>query len=396
MVRVRIPSGWAFIVAFAVIAITLFATVWTTRTTILSAADAARHGEALTLETSVRSELANLSPTVTRADLATMLREHAARGLRYIAVVFDDKTVVEAGTAADPDATETGVARRHRDDARNRLRVSRPIPGRRGETFVIELEPNQANALLDAATFELWIGAVAALVLLGVTAFLIRREAHRKATEREQERGRRLATLGEMSAVIAHELRNPLASLKGNAQLLASMQPDDRSRAKADRVVGEAVRLEHLVEDLLKFVRTGTLERELVDPSALLRAAATTLPSPVDIDTADAPARWSLDGGKFREVMINLLDNAIAAGPPVRAAIRLEAKRLVVEIVDHGPGVPAGDRDKIFEPFFTGKATGTGLGLAIVRRVVELHRGTIVVRDAPGGGALFRVEIPTG
>ena len=77
-----------------------------------------------------------------------------------------------------------------------------------------------------------------------------------------------------------------------------------------------------------------------------------------------------------------------------RSRSRTEGGRLVIEVADHGPGVPAEDRDKIFEPFFTGKTQGTGLGLAIARRVVELHGGTIAVDDAPGGGALFRVEIP--
>jgi len=83
-------------------------------------------------------------------------------------------------------------------------------------------------------------------------------------------------------------------------------------------------------------------------------------------------------------------------GPAAAALDRASVKTLVLEVSDTGPGVKPEDRDKIFEPFFTGKTRGTGLGLAIAKRVVELHGGTIRVDDAPGGGALFRIEIPHG
>jgi len=92
----------------------------------------------------------------------------------------------------------------------------------------------------------------------------------------------------------------------------------------------------------------------------------------------------------------NLVDNAAAAGPPVAVTVRGDRGHLILEVADRGPGVAEDDRDKIFEPFFTGKTQGTGLGLAIVRRVVELHGGTIAVYPNPGGGAMFRAEIPQG
>ena len=103
---------------------------------------------------------------------------------------------------------------------------------------------------------------------------------------------------------------------------------------------------------------------------------------------------WSLDEGRIREVVINLIENAVAAGPPIAVTVRRDRDQLILEVADRGPGVADEDRDKIFEPFFTGKTQGTGLGLAIVRRVVELHHGTIAVYPNPGGGAMFRVEIP--
>ncbi|HEY0991476.1 MAG TPA: HAMP domain-containing sensor histidine kinase, partial [Kofleriaceae bacterium] len=284
--------------------------------------------------------------------------------------------------------------------------------GGRPSRFLIEVEPVQANQLRDAATLTLGVGGLAAAALLGVAFVLIRREARRQADARARERERRLASLGEMSAVLAHEIKNPLASLKGNAQLLARMLPGgDKPRAKADRVVDEAMRLERLTNDLLQFVRTGTISRTPVDPVALVREATATVrrkldptaedsqvigvgPASITVDATRAPPQWSLDSGRIREVVINLLDNAVAAGPPVVITVRGERGRLILEVADRGPGVPEDDRDKIFEPFFTGKTQGTGLGLAVVRRVVELHHGTIAVYPNPGGGALFRAEIP--
>jgi two-component system sensor histidine kinase HydH len=201
-----------------------------------------------------------------------------------------------------------------------------------------------------------------------------------------------------MSATLAHEIKNPLASLKGNAQLLARMLPaGEKPRAKADRVVDEAMRLEQLTNDLLQFVRTGAIQRAPVAPADVIRDAAGVAardPAALTLDIDRAPAAWSLDAGRVRQVLINLIDNALAAGPPVRVRAAVEAGQLVLEVADRGPGIAEADRDKIFEPFHTGKTTGTGLGLAIVRRVVELHHGAIRVLDHEGGGAVFRVELP--
>jgi two-component system sensor histidine kinase HydH len=316
------------------------------------------------------------------------------------------QVVAAAGTPVGTGSANLFAARRQSgcriDEVGGRLRMElralrRMKAGGGSPRFLIEVEPIQARQLREAASLTLAVGALAAAALLGVAFVLIRREARRQADATARERERRLASLGEMSAVLAHEIKNPLASLKGNAQLLARMLPDgDKPRAKADRVVDEAMRLEQLTNDLLQFVRTGTIERTAVDPAALVRDAAARVAGDVTIDTSRAPATWSLDAGRIRQVVINLVDNAVAAGPPVAVAVRSERGQLVIEVADRGPGVAEDDRDKIFEPFFTGKSQGTGLGLAVVHRVVELHHGTIVVSPhTPGGGAVFRVEIPS-
>ncbi|HVK84818.1 MAG TPA: HAMP domain-containing sensor histidine kinase [Kofleriaceae bacterium] len=403
--RVTPLAGWSVVAAFVLIGAALIATVWSTRSSISDASVAVRRGQALAIEQAVRADLADLDAVPSPADLQSILAAHFAEGLRYIAMIETrGEIAAAAGTPVSTSVEELpSSARRLREvDGRVRLTLRafrRMKAGGRTPRYLLEIEPIQANELRSASWRTLGIGVVAALSLLGVAIVLVRRESRRHADERARERERRLASLGEMSAVLAHEIKNPLASLKGNAQLLSQMlakalPEGDKPRAKAERVVDEAVRLEQLTNDLLHFVRTGAIQRTPVDPGAIVREAATSIPGDVTVDTAAAPAEWSLDAGRIREVIINLVDNAVAAGPPVTVSVAREGKRLVIEVVDHGTGVPEPERDKIFEPFFTGKTQGTGLGLAVARRVVELHGGTLAVLSSPRGGAVFRAEIP--
>ena len=404
--RRRVPP---LAIAFALMAAALVATTWSTRDAVVDASEALHEGNVYAVQQAVRADLGELDGAPSEADLAKILQDHADQGLRYVAMVDGHGQVLdEAGTPVG-DTQRHG----HRGPAvtrlRGRTRVELGLGGRHGWAgrgralrVAMEIEPVQATRIRGAATRTLGIGALAALTLLGVAIALVRRELRRRAEDSARERERRLASLGEMSAVLAHEIKNPLASLKGNAQLLAAMLPktDDppgaKLRAKADRVVDEAIRLEKLTIDLLAFVRTGELARAPVAPGPLVRGAAETLTNgaQIEIDDAAAPPAWSLDEGRVREVVVNLMDNALAAGPPVRARVAAEGGRLVIEISDHGPGVPEADRERVFEPFFTGKTRGTGLGLAIARRIVEQHGGTIAIDDAEGGGARFRIEIP--
>jgi signal transduction histidine kinase len=221
-------------------------------------------------------------------------------------------------------------------------------------------------------------------------------------TEAELTAQRHLARLGEMSAVLAHEIRNPLAALKGHAQLLAERVSEPTLAARIDRVVTEAVRLEHLTNDLLDFARSAEAELVPVDPQAVLeRAVEATAPARIDratdTDHGQGPSTWPLDAPRMEQVLINLLENALAVTPEaamVEARVEREGETLVFTIRDRGPGVPTAERSRIFEPFHTTKLSGTGLGLSVARRIVELHRGRIDVRDARGGGAEFRVCLP--
>ncbi|HEY5944507.1 MAG TPA: HAMP domain-containing sensor histidine kinase, partial [Kofleriaceae bacterium] len=351
----RIPPLAAAIV---LVAAGLVATAWSTRRAVDDAYEAVRDGQAFAVEQAVRADLADLGGPPSGDELAAVMAEHASEGLVYLAML-DGRGHVMA-SAGTPIAEPFGRADRARiriERVGDRLRLEMRTtfrrawgPGKGAVWIGMEIESVQARELRGAARTTLATGLLGALVLIGVAIWLVRAELKRRSRERERERERRLASLGEMSAVLAHEIRNPLASLKGNAQLLAASLPaGEKSRAKAERVVDEAVRLEKLTQDLLAFVRTGELVRGDVDPATLVRDAASSFAG-VTIEEAGAPASVSLDAPRMREVLVNLIDNAVAAGPPVRVRVAGQGG-LTIEVIDSGPGVKADERDKIFEPF---------------------------------------------
>jgi signal transduction histidine kinase len=218
-------------------------------------------------------------------------------------------------------------------------------------------------------------------------------------TKRQAMERQKLAMLGLMSAVMAHELRNPLASAKGNSQLLTEMlEPGSRSHRKAEQVVQELVRVETLINDLLDFARSGRVHRRPCDPAALAQEATSRLEDEIsiEVDTSSAPASWSLDPSGLERVLTNLLRNAVQAQGESKAPLRLTAaqrgEELYLAVRDHGPGL-ARDID-VFAPFVTTKITGAGLGLAISRQIVQAHGGRISLKDHPEGGAIAELFIP--
>jgi two-component system sensor histidine kinase HydH len=353
--------------------------------------------------------------------LADVLADHRRDGLRYVAVLGPGGRLrAEAGSSLDP-ATVVPLPGPPREppDRRvgDRWRVYTPLPARMPPVhadapgagpppdmpppFVVEVEPSAGSALRREATRSLVVGLASSVALIALALLLGRWVRHHDRVTSRHAHDRRLAALGEMSAVLAHEIRNPLASLKGHAQLLVeNLDTDERARdrAKATRVVDEAIRLERLTNDLLEFARTGRIERTPCAPAEVLHAAAAPLAGGrITIDDAGAPPRWSLDGGRMAQVLTNLLANALDAAPgqPVTATVGAEAGRLVYRIRDRGPGLPPGGVARI-EPFHTTRGKGTGLGLAVAQRLVALHGGALDGRTHPDGGAELTVTIPEG
>ncbi len=404
------PGRWGLVLAVVLMGAALAVTAWSTNVGVREASRSLIRGEADLLHHDIRVRLSELDHPSEDADLAEILADHEPDGLLFLATLDAGNHIV--ASAGIPLGEEDSLVRKETDtptmfggrlcevfrgQSRRRWGARLMTPIGRMAGILIELEPRQATELRAEASRTLEIGALAAGTLLVVAIWLGRFFLRRAEIERELERDRRLASLGQLSAVLAHEIRNPLASLKGNAQLLAAMLPDgEKARSKADRVVSEAVRLEVLTNDLLEFARTGELHRAEVDPATLLHETVASLASAgqVEIDAAGAPAGWSMDAGRMRQVLANLIDNALQAGPPVTASVSTDGEHLVYAIRDHGPGIAAEDAQRIFEPFFTKKIRGTGLGLAVVKQVIELHHGSIVVDNAPDGGAVFRLSLP--
>jgi two-component system sensor histidine kinase PilS (NtrC family) len=221
--------------------------------------------------------------------------------------------------------------------------------------------------------------------------------------EEEVRRADRLAALGKMSAGLAHEIRNPLASICGSIALLGK-QPGlgEKERKLLTIVSREGERLEALVRDFLAFARPSQPQIQQVEATQLVEetldvfrhdAAARELRVAAEIEPG---VRVLADSGQLRQVLWNLLTNAADAagrGGSVRARMRRAEGMAVLEVEDSGPGIAGDDLQRIFDPFFTTKESGTGLGLAIVHRIVEAHGGQLAVQSAPGR-TLFSVAIP--
>jgi signal transduction histidine kinase len=262
-----------------------------------------------------------------------------------------------------------------------------------------------AAALADEITEIVFYFAIATL-----TGWLIGREmkSRRRAQEArvQLERSQKLSLVGQIAAGLAHEVKNPLASIKGAVEILGdrSTSPEEKQEF-GEIVVKEIKRIDESVTGFLEFARPSDWNPAEINLSDVLagsvkQIAAQARKKSVTID-ADLQSGVVLnaDEEKIHQVLLNLLLNAIdAAGESgaVRVTlVRSESGRTAgIVVQDTGPGIAEADRERVFEPFFTSKASGTGLGLAIAKSIVERHGGAISIENAPEGGARAIVTLP--
>ncbi len=284
-----------------------------------------------------------------------------------------------------------------------------------GLTFVFLCAVNDAIAATGRSStpYLLDVGFTVLVLAVGlaVTArFVANARALDESTQRLAETQRelvvreRLAAIGELSAVVAHEVRNPLAVIFNAVAGLKKLALGEEERVLTGILEEEADRLNRIVAELLEFARPRDARFQGVEVEPLFARAvdaalqATHRTEPVEIHVEAGVGRVRCDAELLRQAIINLVTNALLANQrrsPVRVYIEAEADRtLRVTVSDDGEGIPDAILDRIFLPFFTTRPTGTGLGLPIVRRVAEAHGGTVTYEPTAGGGATFVLRLP--
>ncbi len=231
-----------------------------------------------------------------------------------------------------------------------------------------------------------------------------------KQSEEKARRAERLAAVGVLAAGVAHEVRNPLSSIRGFAKFLHHrLQDRPGEQEYAGIMVREIDRINRVVTDLLTFSRARRFQpvpadvENLVDHvQQLLAADAQNKSVSVEVSVAPETSPALLDEDGMTHALLNLMLNALQSTDPggnirVEAALTPDRKTLSVSVTDDGPGISPENREKIFDPFFTDRPSGTGLGLAIVHKIIEDHRGEIKVQSPPEGqdrGCRFILLIP--
>jgi len=226
----------------------------------------------------------------------------------------------------------------------------------------------------------------------------------RKAAEQKLAEQAALARVGQMAAVVAHEVRNPLAGVKGAIQILMSRRPAGDGELPVMRdIIARIDALSELINDLMVFARPRPPRLAVVELAGMVADAITMVrrdpaATGVEISVEGKDVSATADGELIRAMVLNLLLNAAQAmsGRGGRITVKTERRgeTAVLEIHDTGPGIPSDIRDQVFEPFFTTKARGGGLGLPIARRTAELHGGSLIIDCPDGDGTVVTVTLP--
>jgi PAS domain S-box-containing protein len=258
-----------------------------------------------------------------------------------------------------------------------------------------------------------WVEVNLKLITIGETAMMLASvrditdrklaQAHLQQVDEQLREQASLVTLGQMAAVVAHEVRNPLAGVRGAIQVIGSRLPaGSRDAAIVSEVIARLDALDELMTDMLLFARPPHASPVLVD----IRALADETSNLVAQDVRSRNVQFTVDGTRpvvkadpklLKSVLLNLLLNAadaVQGGGSVRTSIATTAEACVITVIDSGPGIPAEIRERIFVPFFTTKSRGTGLGLPTAKRLVEAHGGRIRVTCPSDGGTTVTIELP--
>ena len=243
-----------------------------------------------------------------------------------------------------------------------------------------------------------------------------RLESEVEERNRELANAQVLAVLGRMSSMIAHDLRNPLSSIKMTLQILSKLKDiqSDENANEMCTIARDQVRyMENILADMLAYSRPDALKPEWINIDKTIDAAINLVQKKISDSDLSITTRYQpglptvhIDDTKIRQVISNLLSNAVDASQDVaegqdhiviqtQLLLDSDGPRVKVSICDHGHGIPKEKLDHVFEPFYTSNAKGTGLGLAIVKRIIEQHAGEVVLEPNNGGGTCAAFTLPT-
>ncbi|MDD2469163.1 MAG: ATP-binding protein, partial [Desulfobulbus sp.] len=236
--------------------------------------------------------------------------------------------------------------------------------------------------------------------------FILRDLAEVRRLQDEIRRKEKLAAIGDLAAGVAHEIRNPLSSIKGIASYYKAKFADgSEDKEMAGVMIEETDRLNRVISELLEFARPSKLNLKLSDLNELLKHSARLIQQEATVKniqihlnlTPDA-VEAEVDPDRLTQCFLNLYLNALQAMKnggqlAIASATRVDGS-VSIDIKDNGSGISTDDLSKIFDPYFTTKPKGTGLGLAIVHKIIEAHHGQIKARSIIGQGTVFSIILP--
>ena len=271
--------------------------------------------------------------------------------------------------------------------------------------LVLALDRGAAGRVKAPVVAVAALGVAILAALLVVAGFLVRsigaRERLARKVALEQQRRQSLESLGLLAAGLAHEIKNPLGSIRGWAQLLHEQAADPESRERAALMLGELDRVGERLEEFLGFARKRRMAASPVDLCAVARRTAALLQPDTDaagielrVIAPETPVTVTGDGAQLGELLLNLALNAVETcghGGIICVEVATGEAVATIAVVDDGPGISTEDLGRLFDPYFTTKERDSGLDLAISRRIAEDHGAVLTIGNAPGRGAVARL-----